>query len=108
MASNGCRWIAAVDDPALPKRNGLSDIEQQLPGRPDTPRRTAPDLPYLRGEDGARREWRVPAVCHNVHEIFRHAGSAGLTVAIACPGPAISPRSRPPPGRLQNRKDRPP
>jgi transposase len=36
----------------------------------------------LRGEDGARGEWRLLAACHNLRKIFRHAGTAGLaTVA---------------------------
>lgn len=34
----------------------------------------------LRGEDGGRAEWRVPAVCHNLRKIFRHAGTAGLAI----------------------------
>lgn len=33
----------------------------------------------LRGEDGARGEWRLLAACHNLRKIFRHAGTAGLT-----------------------------
>jgi transposase len=33
----------------------------------------------LRGEDGARAEWRLLAACHNLRKIFRHAGTAGLT-----------------------------
>ncbi|MFD8237166.1 transposase [Streptomyces sp. NPDC059696] len=32
----------------------------------------------LRGEDGARGEWRLLAACHNLRKIFRHAGTAGL------------------------------
>ncbi|WP_280885962.1 IS1182 family transposase [Streptomyces sp. LBL] len=36
----------------------------------------------LRGEDGARGEWRLLAACHNLRKIFRHAGSAGLAAAI--------------------------
>jgi transposase len=32
----------------------------------------------LRGEDGARGEWRLLAACHNLRKIFRHTGSAGL------------------------------
>ncbi|MET8127166.1 IS1182 family transposase [Streptomyces sp. NPDC005231] len=32
----------------------------------------------LRGEDGARGEWRLLAACHNLRKIFRHAGNAGL------------------------------
>jgi transposase len=36
----------------------------------------------LRGEDGARGEWRLLAACHNLRKIFRHAGTAALvTVA---------------------------
>ncbi|MDH6128524.1 hypothetical protein P3T39_005507 [Kitasatospora sp. GP82] len=35
----------------------------------------------LRGEDGARAEWRLLAACHNLRKIFRHAGTAGLTAA---------------------------
>ncbi|WP_330323627.1 transposase [Streptomyces pseudovenezuelae] len=37
----------------------------------------------LRGEDGARGEWRLLAACHNFRKIFRHAGSTGLAAAIA-------------------------
>lgn len=37
----------------------------------------------LRGEDSARSEWQLLAACHNFRKIFRHAGSAGLTTAIA-------------------------
>ena len=36
----------------------------------------------LRGEDGARGEWRLLAACHNLRKIFRHAGTAGLAAAI--------------------------
>ena len=32
----------------------------------------------LRGERGARGEWRLLAACHNFRKIFRHAGTAGL------------------------------
>ncbi|WP_435843885.1 IS1182 family transposase [Streptomyces hirsutus] len=32
----------------------------------------------LRGEDGARGEWRLLAACHNLRKIFRHAGTTGL------------------------------
>ena len=32
----------------------------------------------LRGEDGARSEWRLLAACHNLLKIFRHAGTTGL------------------------------
>ena len=32
----------------------------------------------LRGEDGARGEWRLLAACHNLRKIFRHAGTAGI------------------------------
>jgi len=35
----------------------------------------------LRGEDGARGEWRLLAACHNLRKIFRHAGTAGLAIA---------------------------
>lgn len=37
----------------------------------------------LRGEDGARGEWRLLAACHNFRKIFRHSGSTGLAAAIA-------------------------
>ncbi len=37
----------------------------------------------LRGEDGARGEWRLLAACHNFRKIFRHAGSTGLAAATA-------------------------
>jgi transposase/cytochrome c5 len=37
----------------------------------------------LRGEDGARGEWRLLAACHNLRKIFRHAGTAGLAAARA-------------------------
>jgi transposase len=37
----------------------------------------------LRGEDGARGEWRLLAACHNFRKIFRHAGSTGLITANA-------------------------
>jgi transposase len=33
----------------------------------------------LRGEDGARGEWRLLAACHNLRKIFRHAGTTGFT-----------------------------
>ncbi|MEU6866247.1 transposase [Streptomyces sp. NPDC046876] len=36
----------------------------------------------LRGEDGARGEWRLLVACHNLRKIFRHVGSAGLAAAI--------------------------
>ncbi|MGW9048448.1 IS1182 family transposase [Streptomyces lydicus] len=32
----------------------------------------------LRGEGGARGEWRLLAACHNLRKIFRHAGTSGL------------------------------
>lgn len=32
----------------------------------------------LRGEDGARGEWRLPAACHNLRKVFRNAGTTGL------------------------------
>ena len=32
----------------------------------------------LRGEDGARGEWRLLAACHNLRKIFRHTGTTGL------------------------------
>ena len=32
----------------------------------------------LRGEAGARGEWRLLAACHNLRKIFRHAGTTGL------------------------------
>jgi hypothetical protein len=35
----------------------------------------------LRGETGARAEWRLLAACHNLLKVFRHAGTAGLTAA---------------------------
>ncbi|MGC0417861.1 hypothetical protein ABIA38_003377 [Embleya sp. AB8] len=35
----------------------------------------------LRGEDGARGEWRLLAACHNLRKIFRHAGPAGLATS---------------------------
>ncbi|MGP4049627.1 IS1182 family transposase [Streptomyces sp. 2A115] len=35
----------------------------------------------LRGQDGARGEWRLLAACHNLRKIFRHAGTAGLAAA---------------------------
>ncbi|WP_370360735.1 IS1182 family transposase [Catenulispora sp. MAP12-49] len=37
----------------------------------------------LRGECGARGEWRLLAACHNLRKIFRHAGTAGLAAARA-------------------------
>ncbi|MGW2940080.1 IS1182 family transposase [Streptomyces sp. NPDC001156] len=37
----------------------------------------------LRGEDGARGEWRLLAACHNLRKIFGHAGTAGIA-ALAC------------------------
>ncbi|XLX12665.1 IS1182 family transposase [Streptomyces flavusporus] len=36
----------------------------------------------LRGEDGARGEWRLLAACHNLRKIFRHAGTAGLATVV--------------------------
>lgn len=35
----------------------------------------------LRGEDGARGEWRLLAACHNFRKMFRHTTTAGLTAA---------------------------
>jgi transposase len=35
----------------------------------------------LRGETGARAEWRLLAACHNLLKVFRHTGTAGLTAA---------------------------
>jgi len=35
----------------------------------------------LRGETGARAEWRLLAACHNLLKVFRHAGTTGLTTA---------------------------
>jgi hypothetical protein len=35
----------------------------------------------LRGEDGARGEWRLLAACHNLLKVFRHAGTGGLATA---------------------------
>jgi hypothetical protein len=37
----------------------------------------------LRGEDGARGEWRLLAACHNFRKAFRHVGTAGLATATA-------------------------
>jgi hypothetical protein len=37
----------------------------------------------LRGERGARSEWRLLAACHNLRKIFRHTGCAGLAAARA-------------------------
>jgi transposase/cytochrome c5 len=37
----------------------------------------------LRGEAGARGEWRLLAACHNLRKIFRNTGCAGLTAARA-------------------------
>jgi transposase len=37
----------------------------------------------LRGEHGARGEWRLLAACHNLRKIFRHAGTTGLATARA-------------------------
>lgn len=36
----------------------------------------------LRGEDGARGEWRLLAACHNLRKIFRHVGTAGLATVV--------------------------
>jgi len=35
----------------------------------------------LRGETGARGEWRLLAACHNLLKVFRHAATAGLATA---------------------------
>jgi len=35
----------------------------------------------LRGETGARGEWRLLAACHNLLKVFRHAGTARLVTA---------------------------
>jgi transposase len=35
----------------------------------------------LRGETGARGEWRLLTACHNLLKVFRHAGTAGLAPA---------------------------
>jgi hypothetical protein len=35
----------------------------------------------LRGQEGARGEWRLLAACHNLRKIFRHAGTTGITAA---------------------------
>ncbi|AJC61692.1 transposase IS4 family protein [Streptomyces sp. 769] len=32
----------------------------------------------LRGEDGARGEWRLLAACHHLRKVSRHAGPTGL------------------------------
>jgi HAD superfamily hydrolase (TIGR01509 family) len=37
----------------------------------------------LRGEDGARGEWRLLAACHDFRKIFRRTGAAGLAAALA-------------------------
>ncbi|MFE2941321.1 transposase [Streptomyces sp. NPDC059255] len=37
----------------------------------------------LRGENGARDEWRLLAACHNLRKIFRRAGTAGPAAARA-------------------------
>ena len=37
----------------------------------------------LRGEAGARGEWRLLAACHNLRKIFRHTGRPGLAAARA-------------------------
>jgi len=37
----------------------------------------------LRGEDGTRGEWRLPAACHNPRKIFRPAGTAGLAALVS-------------------------
>ena len=37
----------------------------------------------LRGENGARAEWRLLAACHNLRKIFRHTGTAGLAATRA-------------------------
>ena len=37
----------------------------------------------LRGENGARGEWRLLAACHNLRKIFRHGGTTGLAAARA-------------------------
>ncbi|MDJ0342099.1 IS1182 family transposase [Streptomyces sp. H10-C2] len=36
----------------------------------------------LRGEDGARGEWRLLAACHNLRKIFLHTGATGFAAAI--------------------------
>jgi hypothetical protein len=35
----------------------------------------------LRGETGARGEWRLLAACHNLLKIFRYAATAGPATA---------------------------
>ena len=77
----------------------------------------------LRGEDGARGEWRLLAACHNLRKIFRHAGTAGLAAAGRLtsratpasagrnPGPdrpAHRPHRRRPGDRDRSRRSRPP
>jgi hypothetical protein len=37
----------------------------------------------LRGEDGARAEWRLLAACHNLRKIFQYAGATGLAALAA-------------------------
>jgi hypothetical protein len=37
----------------------------------------------LRGERGARGEWRLLAACHNLRKIFRRVGTVGLAAARA-------------------------
>ncbi|MCY0963230.1 IS1182 family transposase [Streptomyces sp. H27-H5] len=37
----------------------------------------------LRGEDGARGEWRLLAACHNFRKSFGHVGATGLAAATA-------------------------
>jgi hypothetical protein len=37
----------------------------------------------LRGEDGARGEWRLLAACQHLRKIFRPAGTAGLAALVS-------------------------
>ena len=35
----------------------------------------------LRGENGARGEWRLLTACHNLLKVFRHLTASGLAAA---------------------------
>ncbi|GAA4840470.1 hypothetical protein GCM10023235_15010 [Kitasatospora terrestris] len=51
----------------------------------------------LRGEDGARGEWRLLAACHNLRKILRQAGTTGGDAPAGRPGRAPRPRHDPRP-----------
>ncbi|MYV50165.1 hypothetical protein GT031_32650 [Streptomyces sp. SID2888] len=70
-----------------PARRPTARYERPTRPRPATPIQVGGSQNgrqlLLRGEDGARGEWRLLAACHNFRKAFRHAGTAGLAAANA-------------------------